>query len=55
MAVHRRLTAALVATVALCFAFDARAATRGDWPNVGYDKGGTRFSPLDQINRENVG
>src|SRR4051812_36037924 len=25
-----------------------------DWPNVGYDKGGMRYSPLDQINRENV-
>ncbi|HEX8914210.1 MAG TPA: pyrroloquinoline quinone-dependent dehydrogenase [Humisphaera sp.] len=27
---------------------------RGDWPNVGNDKGGTRHSPLAQINRENV-
>jgi len=26
-----------------------------DWPNVGNDKGGTRYSRLDQINRNNVG
>ena len=26
----------------------------GEWPNVGGDKGGTRHSPLTQINRENV-
>jgi len=26
----------------------------GDWPNHGGDKGFTRYSPLDQINKENV-
>ncbi len=26
-----------------------------DWPNVGNDKGGARYSELDQINRDNVG
>lgn len=26
----------------------------GDWPNVFLDKEGTRYSPLDQINRHNV-
>ena len=26
----------------------------GDWPSYGGDKGFTRYSPLDQINRENV-
>lgn len=26
-----------------------------DWPNVGNDKGGTRYSPLRQINKKNVG
>ena len=31
------------------------AAAPGDWPNVNYDKAGTRHSPLTQINRENVG
>jgi quinoprotein glucose dehydrogenase len=25
-----------------------------DWPNYGHDAGGTRYSPLTQINRENV-
>src|SRR5205814_1687401 len=28
--------------------------TNVDWPNVGNDKGGARYSPLRQINRENV-
>ena len=27
----------------------------GDWPNNGGDKGAQRYSPLDQINAENVG
>jgi quinoprotein glucose dehydrogenase len=27
----------------------------GDWPVFGYDQGGSRFSPLDQINTGNVG
>lgn len=30
------------------------SAAPGDWPDVGYDKAGTRYSPLTQINRENV-
>ncbi len=30
------------------------AAAQGDWPNVGNDKGASRFSPLSQINRSNV-
>ena len=29
-------------------------ARNQDWPNVGGDKGGTRYSTLQQINRENV-
>ncbi len=32
----------------------AEAAARGDWLHYGNDQGGTRFSPLDQINRTNV-
>lgn len=31
---------------------DKRAST--NWPNVGGDKGGTRYSPLKQINRDNA-
>ena len=26
-----------------------------DWPNVGNDRGGTRYSPLRQIDTRNVG
>ena len=29
-------------------------ATKNDWPYYGHDAGGTRYSPLTQINRENV-
>jgi quinoprotein glucose dehydrogenase len=29
--------------------------TGADWPYYGHDAGGTRFSPLTQINRQNVG
>lgn len=31
------------------------AGSARDWPNVGNDKGGMRYSTLDQISRENVG
>src|SRR5260221_10992333 len=31
-----------------------RAADNVDWPNVGNDKGGMRYSPLDQVNRDSV-
>jgi quinoprotein glucose dehydrogenase len=30
------------------------ASARGDWLHYGNDQGGSRFSPLDQINRANV-
>jgi quinoprotein glucose dehydrogenase len=33
----------------------ASGGKSADWPNVFFDKKGTRYSPLDQINRENVG
>ncbi|HZM93605.1 MAG TPA: membrane-bound PQQ-dependent dehydrogenase, glucose/quinate/shikimate family [Vicinamibacterales bacterium] len=35
------------------FAVD-EASARGDWLHYGNDQGGSRFSPLDQINRTNV-
>src|SRR5688500_4367025 len=38
----------------LCCSLVAAPVDRADWPNVGNDKGGSRFSPLDQINRANV-
>jgi quinoprotein glucose dehydrogenase len=35
--------------------FEAQGgATRGEWPNAGGDKGFTRYSSLDQINRDTV-
>ncbi|HZO87863.1 MAG TPA: hypothetical protein VFB38_05945 [Chthonomonadaceae bacterium] len=33
---------------------DAPSAPATDWPNVGGDKGGTRYSALAQINRKNI-
>src|ERR1700680_80713 len=33
----------------------AQDETGADWPYYGHDAGGTRFSPLTQINRQNVG
>jgi quinoprotein glucose dehydrogenase len=32
----------------------AQSSEAGEWPAYGRDAGGTRFSPLDQINRSNV-
>src|SRR3954468_3445092 len=37
-----------------CLSLAAAPVDRTDWPNVGNDKGGMRYSPLEQINRENV-
>ncbi len=38
----------------LCLAASAVAQYASDWPVVGNDPGGMRYSQLDQINRENV-
>ena len=57
----RFLQIALVGVVLACAAVAGRAADMAvpgqsvDWPNPGYDKAGTRYAPLDQINRQNVG
>ena len=32
----------------------AQLSTNVDWPRVGNDPGASRYSPLDQINRDNV-
>ena len=32
----------------------AQRGSETDWPNYGNDPGGTRYSPLSQINRDNV-
>ena len=46
-----RVSRILLAAILLCAASDAAAS---EWPNVGNDKAGTRYSSLDQINRDNV-
>src|SRR5579859_2753530 len=42
--------------VVLCLALTSRAHAQQttDWPNYGNDPGGSRYSPLAQINRDNV-
>ena len=35
-------------------AFGAGRDSSGEWPSYGNDPGGQRYSPLDQINRDNV-
>lgn len=51
----RRSRLAAAATV-LCLAGLAAGAesARVDWPSVGNDPGGSRYSPLAQVNRDNV-
>ena len=44
----------LTLLVLLCCPSQPLYAQSADWPNVGNDKGGMRYSTLDQINRENV-
>src|SRR5438067_6607643 len=38
----------------LLFVLSTQAPAAGDWPVYGHDAGGTRFSPLTQITRDNV-
>jgi quinoprotein glucose dehydrogenase len=40
--------------IVLALLFFAAQTGDGDWPAYGRDSGGTKFSPLTQINRENV-
>src|SRR5687767_8525250 len=51
-----RLAAWCVLTLLSCapVAVASDKAAAADWPNPGNDKGGTRYSTLDQINRQNV-
>ncbi|HET9684700.1 MAG TPA: hypothetical protein VFP15_11390, partial [Gemmatimonadaceae bacterium] len=47
----------LVATTAVVVAaasLPAAAQSAGEWPAYGRDAGGTRFSPLTQVTRDNV-
>lgn len=44
----------VLAILMLLAAGAAQGAEDGEWPTYGRDQGGTRYSPLKQINRENV-
>jgi quinoprotein glucose dehydrogenase len=48
------LMAGLLLALPVCSRAAAAGANEGDWPNAGNDKGGQRYSTLDQINRDNV-
>ena len=52
----RRCAHLMLAVVSFCAAGYAQKACAADvnWPNVGNDKGGMRYSTLDQINRQTV-
>ncbi len=51
-----RIALALTLSAVLaCAAHAQRGATDGEWRYYGGDAGGTKYSPLDRINRENVG
>src|SRR5271155_3246980 len=44
-----------VAVLCLCVGVcGAQDSAKAEWPNYGNDPGGMRYSPLTQINRENV-
>lgn len=57
---HFNLGAGIVLSILISFEFLAQAYTPkqrksdSDWPAYGRDPGGSRYSPLSQINRENV-
>lgn len=53
--VHASLIAGSLALVPLGLRAADGPTRSVDWPNVGNDKGGQRYSTLDQINRKNVG
>jgi len=53
LAKYSPLVALLLATLAATSAH-AQSPAASDWPNYGNDPGGMRYSPLTQINRENV-
>jgi quinoprotein glucose dehydrogenase len=54
---HRHFNFGLVVMFAVAFTSSrarGQAPGRVDWPDYGHDPGGTRYSPLTQINRSNV-
>jgi quinoprotein glucose dehydrogenase len=51
---RRVLTLAVLCGIAVSTTVAQRGAPRGQWPAYGGDSGSSKYSPLDQINRENV-
>jgi glucose dehydrogenase len=51
----RTFCTALASAILALPACPQAAPRKGDWPAYGRDPGGTRYSPLDQINTKNVG
>src|SRR5579863_5483581 len=47
-------TAVLVLAASVRVLADSTNSPADDWPYYGHDAGGMRFSPLTQINRDNV-
>src|SRR5258706_11065939 len=47
-------SALTLACIAMVRVVTSTADARNDWPTYGHDPGGMRFSPADQITRENV-
>ena len=43
-----------IATLFTAALLAAASGNDGDWPVYGHDSGGTKYSPLEQINRQNV-
>jgi len=50
----RMLVAVCIIAVFAMPAFGAGQDSSAEWPFYGNDPGGQRYSPLDQINRDNV-
>lgn len=48
------MKAVLCCLLAACYAQPAQTQSGGDWPMYGHDLASTRFSPLTQINPQNV-
>lgn len=50
----RPLVSLLIVLLCACVKESSRASLADDWPHYGRDPGGTRFSPLSDVNRNNV-
>ena len=48
------LTAGILTIASIALAASPSFDSADDWPSYGHDPGGMRYSPLTQINRENV-